>query len=117
MEGVGIALVVILTILRADGVLVRIVLFYTRNEQMPDALLVALHHVCIPAPAIELAHDGDLNGIGRKHGEVIPLLSVHCHWVCTHKFIGAAVTAGIKQGVMFFLCHRPCLQCHAFISL
>lgn len=116
MESVGVSLVQELAVLRVDRILIRIVLLHAGNKALPYACFIPLHDIRIPTPAVELAHDGDLDGVRRQYRKVVTFLSIAGLRMGAHKLVGAAVPAGLKQGGMiFFGCH-PCLQSHAFIS-
>ena len=117
VESVGVSLVQELAVLRVDRILIRIVLLHAGNKALPYACFIPLHDIRIPTPAVELAHDGDLDGVRRQYRKVVTFLSIAGLRMGAHKLVGAAVPAGLKQGGMiFFGCH-PCLQSHAFISL
>ena len=92
-----------------DGVFIGVILLQAGNKDLPDAAVQGLHGVGILAPAVEIAHNGHLLGMGSPDTEHPALLAVPDGGVGAHELLRADRIPGrkLRQGLII-LCksHR-----------
>lgn len=94
MKAIGIGFVKHASVFRGDGIFIAIVFFYSVNLGLPYAGRNLVHAVDMFVPIVEVAHNGNLNGIGCPNAKCKSILF---NFMSAEEFICSVIFTFIKR--------------------